>query len=174
MALSTSRERFQLCQDIVDFAGLKITKEGVTPSDSMLSAIQNFPAPKNITDARSWFGLVNQVAWAYSLGPIMQPFRDLVKKNAIFTWNDALEQAFQDSKAQIVHLVKEGIAAFDLNRVTCLAPDWSKEGMGFFVLQKYCDCLTDKAPVCCPEGWKLVFAGSRYCTSPESGYAPIE
>lgn len=169
-----SREKFQFCQDIVDFAGLKITKEGVTPSDSMLSAIQNFPAPKNITDARSWFGLVNQVAWAYSLGPIMQPFRDLVKKNAIFTWNDALEQAFQDSKAQIVHLVKEGIAAFDLNRVTCLAPDWSKEGMGFFVLQKYCDCLTDKAPVCCPEGWKLVFAGSRYCTSPESGYAPIE
>ena len=169
-----SKEKFQFCQDVVDFAGLKITDEGVTPADSMLSAIENFPAPKNITDARSWFGLVNQVAWAYSLGPIMQPFRDLVKKNAVFVWDDALEQAFSDSKAQIVSLVREGIAAFDLKRVTCLAPDWSKEGMGFFLLQKYCDCPTDKAPVCCPEGWKLVFAGSRYCTGPESGYAPIE
>ena len=73
-----SKEKFQFCQDVVDFAGLKITDDGVTPADSMLSAIENFPAPKNITDARSWFGLVNQVAWAYSLRPIMQPFSDLV------------------------------------------------------------------------------------------------
>ena len=46
--------------------------------------------------------------------------------------------------------------------------------MGFFLLQKYCDCLIDKAPVCCPDGWKLIFAGSRYCKPPESRYAPIE
>ena len=167
-------DKFQFCQDVVDFAGLKVTEAGVTPSDSMLAAISNFPVPKNITDARSWFGLVNQVAWAYSLGPIMQPFRELVKHNATFVWNDLLDQAFQESKVKIVELVKEGIAAFDVNRVTCLAPDWSKEGMGFFLLQKYCDCLIDKAPVCCPDGWKLIFAGSRYCKPPESRYAPIE
>lgn len=169
-----NREKFQFCQDTADFAGLKITDTGVTPADSMLTAIRDYPAPKNITDARSWFGLVNQVAWAYSLGPIMQPFRDLVKQNASFVWNETLDKAFQDSKARIVELVKEGIAAFDVNRVTCVAPDWSKEGMGFFVLQKYCDCPTEKAPVCCPEGWKLVFAGSRFCTPAESRYAPIE
>ena len=30
-----------------------------------------------------------------------------------------------------------GIKEDSVNRVTCLAPDWSKEGMGFFLLQKY-------------------------------------
>ena len=74
-------EKFQFCQDTVDFARLRITPNGIEPSESILNAIKNFPTPKNITDARSWFGLVNQVAWAYSIGPVMLPFRELVKRN---------------------------------------------------------------------------------------------
>ena len=46
--------------------------------------------------------------------------------------------------------------------------------MGFLLLQKYCMCTTDKAPVCCPEGWRLIFAGSRFCIDTERRYAPIE
>ena len=61
-----SKDKFQFC-------GLQITSSGVSPSESMLNAI-NFPVPKTITDASSWFGLVNQLAWAYSLSPIMLPF----------------------------------------------------------------------------------------------------
>ena len=140
----------------------------------MLSAIQDFPTPQNITDAWSWFGLVNQVAWAFSLGPVMQPFRDLVKPSSKFVWDQSLEEAFQKSKAQIIDLVKDGISIFDIESTTCLAPDWSKEGMGFLLLQKYCSCANDKVPTCCSEGWHLVFAGSRFCTPAESRYAPIE
>ena len=46
--------------------------------------------------------------------------------------------------------------------------------MGFLLLQKYCMCTTDKAPVCCPEGWRFIFAGSRFCIDAECRYAPIE
>ena len=166
--------KFEFCQINVQFAGLNMTKTGVAPSHSMLSAIQEFPTPCTLTDARSWFGLVNQVAWAYSLGAIMQPFRDLVKSNAEFDWNQTLQNAFDDSKRIILDLVKEGVSTFDVNKVTCLAPDWSKTGMGFLLLQKNCTCPMTKAPVCCPDGWRLVFAGSRFCTDAESRYAPIE
>ena len=76
-----NKDKFQFCQDVVQFGGLQITPTGVTPSNNLLNAISSFPSPKNITDARSWFGLVNQVAWAYSLSPIMLPFREVVKKN---------------------------------------------------------------------------------------------
>ena len=71
-------------------------------------------------------------------------------------------------------LVKKGVTTFDINRVTCLAPDRSKEGMGFLLLQKYCMCHTEKAPVCCFNGWHIVFAGSRFCPDVECQYAPIE
>ena len=46
--------------------------------------------------------------------------------------------------------------------------------MGFLLLQKHCTCAIDRAPVCCPGGWHLVFAGSRFCTNTEQRYAPIE
>ena len=166
--------KFQFCEMEVDFAGLRITSKGVAPSKSMLSAIAEFPEPSNLTDARSWFGLVNQVAWAYSLGPVMQPFRELIKSKAEFQWNATLQKAFIESKNIIIQLVREGVSTFDINRVTCLAPDWSKQGMGFLLLQKYCSCPLTKAPVCCADGWHLVFAGSRFCTDAESRYAPIE
>ena len=169
-----SKDKFQFCKDTVQFGGLQITPSGVAPSESLLNAILDFPVPKTITDARSWFGLVNQLAWAYSLSPIMLPFRDLVKKESKFIWNQTLEKAFQESKQTIVKLVRKGVSTFDTKRITCLAPDWSKEGMGFLLLQKYCTCPVEKAPVCCPEGWHLVFAGSRFCTDAERRYAPIE
>ena len=169
-----NKDKFQFCQDTVQFGGLQITPSGVTPSKPMLEAILNFPIPKTLTDARSWFGLVNQVAWAYSLGPVMLPFRDLVKRDSHFTWDQGLEAAFRHSKQVIVDLVRNGIATFEKDRITCLAPDWSKEGMGFLLLQKHCSCTTDRAPVCCPDGWHLIFAGSRFCIEAERRYAPIE
>ena len=169
-----NESKFQFCMDTVEFGGLQISSTGVSPSQDMLDAIQNFPTPKTITDARSWFGLVNQVAWAFSLSPVMTPFRDLVKKNSVFTLNESIESAFTQSKQVIINLVKDGISTFDINRITCLAPDWSKDGMGFLLLQRHCKCPLDKAPICCQEGWKLVFAGSRFCTDAESRYAPIE
>ena len=140
----------------------------------MLNAILNFSVPKTITDVRSWFGLVNQLAWAYSLIPIRLLFRDLVKKSSRFSWNQTLEKAFQESKQVMVKLVRQGISTFDINRVTCLAPEWSKDGMEFLLLQKHCPCAIGRVPVCCPEGWCLIFAGSRFCVYAEQRYVAIE
>ena len=46
--------------------------------------------------------------------------------------------------------------------------------MGFLLLQKHCQCTIKKAPICCPKGWRLIFASSRFCTDAEHRYAPIE
>ena len=54
--------KFQFCQDTVEFAGLKLTPTGICPSDSILAGIRDFPQPKDLTSARAWFGLVNQVS----------------------------------------------------------------------------------------------------------------
>ena len=169
-----SLEKFQFCQNTVDYAGMKITPTGVSPSDKILSAIRDFPTPTSSTDARSWFGLVNQVAWAYSLSPIMEPFRELVKSNNIFHWDNILDKLFEDTKSLIISKVEEGIQAFDVNRQTRLQPDWCQSGIGYLLLQKYCDCSIENAPVCCPDGWRLVYAGSRFTQSAETRYSPTE
>ena len=62
---------------------------------------------------------------------------------------------------------------FEVDRVTCLATDWSKEGVGFFMFQKYCDCQDIKMG-CCKEGWQVVLAGSRFLRQNEKNWCPGE
>ena len=74
-----SWEKFKFGQEIVEFVGFKV-KDGYRPSPKLLSSMQNFPTSSNITDIRSWFGLVNNVAYTFSQSHIIAPFRDLLKK----------------------------------------------------------------------------------------------
>ena len=89
---------------------------------------------------RSWFGLINQVAYSFMKTDHMAPFRHLLSQSTSFEWNEDLETAFERSKEKIMELIKEGVAAFDINMVTCLSPDYSKEGMGWILQQKICKC----------------------------------
>ena len=139
-------DKFQFCQDSIEFAGLNITPTGIAPSDKLISAIRDFATSTNITDA-----LVNQAAWSYSIGPIMEPFRELVKHNNNFYWDANLDQIFSQSKDILIQQILERIRTFDTSRTTCLQPDWSKTGLGYFLLQKYCNCSLANAPICCPE-----------------------
>ena len=106
--------KFQFCKDTVEFAELKVTPTGVSLTDTILNAIQSFPQPLDTTEARSWFWLISQVVWTYSINPIIQPFCKLVKASSKFTWNDTLTQVFENSKQVLVNKVKEGIQSFDV------------------------------------------------------------
>ena len=172
--ITINENKFQFCQDTAMFAGLKITPDGIQPSDHIIGAIANFPIPNDISGARAWFGLVNQIAWAYANAPAMQPFRDLVKPNAKFEWNANLQQLFDNSKNILIKQSIEGIQTFDPERRTCLQTDWSKEGIGYLLLQQHCQCEIANAPICCKDGWKLVFAGSRFTLPAETRYSPTE
>ena len=169
-----NESKFQFCQPEVEFAGLRITDSGIAPSHSILAALQEFPCPTNLESARSWFGLVSQVAWAYSISPIMQPFRDLILPAKKFYWDDVLTDLFEKSKTELLNKVREGVKSFQLNRRTCLQTDWCKQGIGYLLLQKYCTCPNDSDVTCCNDGWRLVYAGSRFTKPAESGYSSTE
>ena len=139
-----NESKFQFCNQTVDFAGLSITPVGVHPSNRILTAIRDFPRPTDITKARAWFGLVNQVQWVYANGPTMDLFRDLVRPNSNFHWDDQLERLFTEAKHRIIDQVREGVRSYDTQRRTCIQTDWSKEGLGYLLLQKYRECPIKK------------------------------
>lgn len=165
--------KFQFAEDVVEFAGFRITPTNVQPSDELLDAIQNFPTPTDITGMRSWFGLVNQGAYAFSMAEKMAPFRDSLKPGSKFNWNHQLQDLFNLSKEEIVRAVQNGVRLFDLTKKTALITDYSKTGTGFSLMQKHCTCTSD-VPTCCQGGWKLVFAGGQFNNNAESRYSPIE
>ena len=168
-------EKLQFAQPTVDFAGLCITMTNICPSLKFLRAVQEFPAPSDITGARAWFGLINQGAYAFSAAKQMQPFRHLLKPSVKFEWTDELERLFRQSKEIIVNEMRDGVRLFDAGRPTCLSTDWSNLGVGFLLRQKYCHCTPAQPhPACCPQGWKLCLVGSRFNSPAESRYSPIE
>jgi len=130
--------KFVFGEDEVDFAGYNITRNGIRPTANILSAITDFPTSTDITGVRSWFGLVNQVAYAFSQSATMVPFRKLLKgKSTPFYWDEHLDRAFQRSKREIVAMVQDGVRRFDPSKSTCLSTDWSKTGIGFVLRQKH-------------------------------------
>ena len=166
-------EKFIFCQKRLEFLGFELTEDGVEPGKELLKSISEFPRPTDISGIRSWFGLVEQVAWAFSKTDVMNPLRHLLSPQSDFLWTQEINDAFEKSKQEIIEAVKNGVKAFDPKRITCLATDWSKSGVGFCLLQKTCEC-SEITPVCCPGGWVLVFCSSRYTSPAESRYAPIE
>ena len=84
--ITLNPEKFRFAQDEVEFAGFEITKDTVWPCKKYIRAIANFPTPRSLTDTRSWFGLVNQVSYAFSMADIMLPFRELLKPSNTFHW----------------------------------------------------------------------------------------
>ena len=171
--ITLNPKKFQFAQESVEFAGFTITPTSVKPSKKHLEAILNFPTPKDITGVRSWFGLVNQSAYAFSMTEKMGAFRDLLKPGNKFQWNDDMQKIFDESKEEIVNIIKNGVKIFDPTRRTALATDWSRTGTGFSLLQKHCNCQ-QITPRCCNDGWKLVFAGSQFNSKAEAKYSPIE
>ena len=166
-------QKFVFAQDTVEFAGFEISNNSVRPGSKYFEAIRNFPTPKNITDIRSWFGLVNQVSYAASMTEKMQPFRQLLKPDTKFLWTNDMEKLFIESKTQIIEEIQNGVQIFDKKLPTCLSTDWSKNGIGFWLSQKHCRCPRTK-PFCCKTGWKPTLIGSRFTHAAESRYAPIE
>ena len=103
----------------------------------------------------------------------MLPFRQLLKSGQTFEWTNELDNIFQASKQTIVQDIERGVRIFDKKKPTCLATDWSKDGIGFWLFQKHCTCPSSE-PFCCHDGWKVTLVGSRFTHPAESRYAAVE
>ena len=166
-------DKFQFAEKSVDFAGFRVSDTTIEPLPKYLDAIRDFPSPSSTTDIRSWFGLVNQVANYAQLRDIMAPFKPFLSPRYKFSWSPDLEEAFQKSKEAIVEAIRQGVEIFDTKKRTCLRPDWSKRGIGYFLLQQHCRCSSG-LPDCCPGGWQITLAGSPFLSFAEQRYAAIE
>ena len=166
-------DKLQFAQQTVDFAGFRISDASIEPLPKYLDAIRNFPKPTSTTDIRSWFGLVNQVANYAQLRDVMTPFRPFLSPKHQFQWTSELDTAFNSSKGYIIDAIRRGVEIFDPTRRTCVRPDWSRLGIGYFLSQKHC-CCTSQLPDCCTDGWRITLAGSRFLSSAEQRYAPVE
>ena len=80
-----------------------------------LDAVAKFPRPTNITDVRSFFGLICQLAHYAQLRDLMAPF---LSPRTKFEWSDELEEKFIAARKEIVAAIEKGVEIFEPGRQT--------------------------------------------------------
>ena len=175
--ITLSADKFKFCRREIDFLGYELCWENFRPAGDKLAAVADFPMPEapSITDIRSFMGLVNQIAPFMITTPLMEPFRELLKGKASkkVYWDGQLKAAFEQAKQTISRVISRGLQYY-ISRPTVLMTDWSRQGIGFVVLQQHCSCTGPERPSCCQDGWKLALCGSRHLTPAEQNYAAVE
>ena len=87
--------------------------------------------------------------------------------------DEHLSMLFINTRNTIADKVCEGIMSFDVSRVPTVETDWSKEGIGYWFHQKYCNC-TPLTLDCCSEGWSEAMCNSRFFSLAELRYSPVK
>lgn len=137
-------DKFHFCRRSFTFAGYLLGWDGY----------QQFkmPAKPTLTDVWAWFGLVNQVTPFLAVASVIQPFRELLRKpsgRAVY-WDKQLEGPVASAKDTIGRLAAEGLRFYDVSRPIAVLTDYSRQGLGFVVLQQYCDCISENSPTMLP------------------------
>ena len=96
--ISLHRHKLELGHSVV-FAGHEISRDGVRPEGKRSEAISKFPVPRNISELRSFLGLVNQLGvFLPDSAHMTVDLRGLLKKNVAYLWLPEHQKAFEQIK----------------------------------------------------------------------------
>jgi hypothetical protein len=122
----------------VDWVGHRIDSEGVHPIPEKLEAVQEVPVPKNVSELKSFLGLVNYYGkYIPSLSSTLEPLHRLLRKDAEWIWHKEQEVAFTTVKAQLVS--DHVLVHYDVSKPLLLACDASPYGVGAVLAHKFPD-----------------------------------
>ena len=145
-----SREKFVVAAPETEYCGNIVSENGIRADPQKVKAIQEFPSPKNITDLRSFFGLVNQLQdFSFEVSDAAENLRPLLSTKNTFVWTEVHQEAFNKVKKALTS--PPVLAHYDVNLPTALQTDASRlNGLGYALLQSH------------GEHWRLVQCGSKF------------
>jgi hypothetical protein len=97
------------------YLGHVVNENGVSPDPSKVSAIKNFPKPRNVKDIRSFLGFSGYYrSFIQNYAAISRPLTQMTRKDERFVWTEKQQQAFENLKAALTsHCV--GTSSFRSN-----------------------------------------------------------
>ena len=116
------------------FFGQILTPEGIQIDPDKVSVIVNMQRPSNKKELESYLGMVNYLKrHSYELTRLTRPFADMMKKEALFSWQTQHEEAFNSIKRVISSAPV--LAYYDVNAPNVIQTDASSKGFGAVLLQ---------------------------------------
>ncbi|ETN16341.1 hypothetical protein PPTG_21901 [Phytophthora nicotianae INRA-310] len=145
----------------MEYLGHELSSDGVRPLPRLVSAVQDFPRPKDAVEAKPFVHLAGYYRrFVEGFGSIMAPITKLLRKNVDWEWTPAQESAFDCVKAE---LTKQPLLIYpDFQLPFRVVTDASQVGLGACLMQ-------DKG-----DGWRPVTYDSKMNSVTESKYGITE
>lgn len=119
----------------IEYLGYEVSLSGIIPNPSNISAVCNFPIPKNSKQVHSFLGLASYFRrFVKDFSIIAKPLYDLIKKNQEFIFGEDQLSAFEKLKLLLVS--QPVLCLYSPLLETELHCDASQIGFGPVLIQK--------------------------------------
>lgn len=119
----------------LEFLGHQLSTSGIRPTENRLAIIQKFREPQNVSELRSFLGLVCYVGkFIPNLASKTEPLRYLLRSGVQFRWTPKESSAFDSIKTAISRIHHLGF--FNPKDRTKLMTDASSTGLGAILFQE--------------------------------------
>ena len=160
--ITLNPNKFNFAEENVKFVGYSVTSEGIEDDPEKISAIEKFPKPSNISELRSFLGLVNQLSeFSHEISTKVTPLRGLLSQKNQYQWLSCHDTAFEETEKALKS--PPVLGHYDPKKEITLLTDASKlNGLGYAMIQKE----NGRS--------KLIKCGSRFLLPVESRYSTTE
>uniref|UniRef100_A0A8R1EKI3 RNA-directed DNA polymerase n=1 Tax=Caenorhabditis japonica TaxID=281687 RepID=A0A8R1EKI3_CAEJA len=159
------RIRIEKCKFLMKqivFLGFVIDEHGRRPDPEKVADIQKMPAPTNVSQLRSFLGLIQFYgAFVKELFELRPPLNELTKKDQEFIWSPKCQKAFE----RIKEILQSDLllTQFDPKLPIIVAADASQYGIGSVLTHRF------------PDGSeKAIYHNSQALTAAQRNYSQIE
>lgn len=119
----------------LEFLGHELSEKGIRPTESRVSAIKSFREPRNVSELRSFLGLITYVGrFIPHLADKTESLRKLLRDGERFVWTDLHKEAFDSIKRAVCE--SNFLGYFDTKDLCILIADASPTGLGAVLLQQ--------------------------------------
>ena len=131
--LRLNRAKCSFLKPRIVYLGHVIDENGLHPTDDKIAALKQAPTPKNVTQLRSFLGLINYYSkFLPNLSTKLRPLYNLLLKNKRWTWTEQHDTAFKLAKEALQAV--SVLAHYDSTKPLLLACDASEYGVGAVLL----------------------------------------
>uniref|UniRef100_A0AAV2K5K2 Gypsy retrotransposon integrase-like protein 1 n=1 Tax=Knipowitschia caucasica TaxID=637954 RepID=A0AAV2K5K2_KNICA len=136
--LRLKRNKCAFLEREAEFLGHKVDSAGLHPPPNKVKAVGQAPAPKNVTELKSYLGLLNYYnRFLPNLSTLLAPLHKLLRKDTPWCWKEEQERAFGESKKLLQS--SKVLVHYDSQKDLLLACDASPYGVGAVLSHRMSD-----------------------------------